>query len=75
MLELARWRVRDKLTPEQRVVIEAALDVADRDRWQAINDAARKLVPLTGTPFIAWKPIVEEFDKLLERAKRSRDEG
>ena len=73
LLQFAHWHVRDKLTLEQREIIEAALDVSEPERWKAINDAARKLVPLTGTPFVAWKPVIEEFDKLLERAKRSRD--
>jgi hypothetical protein len=68
----ARWRVRDTLAPELFEVVEAVLEVPEHDRWKVINEAARKLVPITGKPFTAWKPIVEAFDKLLERAKVAR---
>jgi hypothetical protein len=67
--EYARWTVRDKLTAEQRDLVETALDVPEPERWNAINEAARKLVPITHKPFTAWKPIVELFDRGLEYAK------
>jgi hypothetical protein len=69
LLAYARWKYRDLLPNELRDVVEATLDVVTDDRWKAINDAARKLVPLTQQPFITWKPIVEGFDKLYQRAK------
>ncbi len=75
LLAYARWRVRDQLAPELREVVETALEVPEADRWKVINEAARKLVPITGKPFVVWKPIVEAFDKMLERAKNARQRG
>ena len=75
LLAYARWRVRDTLAPELREVVEASLEVPDPDRWKAINEAARKAVPISGKPFMTWKPIVEAFDKMLERAKDARRGG
>lgn len=66
----ARWRVREVLTPEQCAVLEAALQTAEPERWKVVNDAARKLVPLTGKPFLQWKPIAEAFDTVLQRGRR-----
>jgi len=75
LLAYARWCVRETLAPELHEMVETSLAVPEPDRWKAINEAARKLAPITGKPFMVWKPIVEAFDKMLERAKDARRRG